>query len=378
MNVTAKFWSASLEDMKKGFGEEADYYVCLLCGKKVEKGLIYQVEESFYEAGKYMGLHIQKAHGSVFHHLIRLDKKFTGLTDHQSKLLELFYQGKDTAEIQQALDIGSPSTIRNHRFVLKEKERQAKVFLTLMELLKAGDTDSLRFIPPHETARMVDDRYNITEEENAKILQKYFVHGLNGPLKTFAMKEKSKLVVLRQISKSFAADRLYSEKEIDGILANIYEDYVTLRRYLIDYGFMDRTPDGSRYWLRENQKETGDYKMDRKKELIRQYKETKPEAGVYQIRNTKNRKVFVTGTPNLKTINGKLMTLRGGGHYNKELQKEWQEFGEEAFVFEILEVLEEPEEGFFDRKEELKKLEEKWLEKLQPFGERGYHKKISK
>ena len=32
------------------------------------------------------------------------------------------------------------------------------------------------------------------------------------------------------------------------------------------------------------------------------------------------------------------------------------------------------EEGFFDKKDELKKLEKKWLEKLQPYGERGYHK----
>ncbi len=35
---------------------------------------------------------------------------------------------------------------------------------------------------------------------------------------------------------------------------------------------------------------------------------------VYQIKNTKNlAKVLVESTPNLKTINGKLMLLRGGG-----------------------------------------------------------------
>jgi hypothetical protein len=39
----------------------------------------------------------------------------------------------------------------------------------------------------------------------------------------------------------------------------------------------------------------------------------------------------------------------------------------------VLEVLEEPEEGFFDKKDELKRLEKKWLEKLQPFGENGYN-----
>ena len=59
---------------------------------------------------------------------------------------------------------------------------------------------------------------------------------------------------------------------------------------------------------------------------------------------------------------------------NKQLQKEWNQFGEEAFVFDVLEVLKEKEEGFFVKQEELKKLEKKWLEKLQAYGENGYNK----
>jgi hypothetical protein len=114
--------------------------------------------------------------------------------------------------------------------------------------------------------------------------------------------------------------------------------------------------------------------MDRKKELIKQDKETKTEAGVYHIKNTVNGKVFVVATPNLKTINGRLMELRMGSYTNKKLQEEWNEYGENAFVIEVLEILEEPEEGFFDKKDELKKLEKKWLKKLQPFGEKGYNK----
>lgn len=114
--------------------------------------------------------------------------------------------------------------------------------------------------------------------------------------------------------------------------------------------------------------------MDRKKELKEQYKEIKTEAGVYQVRNLQSQKVYVEATPNLKTINGKIMQLNGGLHKNKELQEEWKQFGQEAFAFEVLEVLKEKEEGYFDKQGELKKLEAKWLEKLQPYGERGYHK----
>jgi hypothetical protein len=113
--------------------------------------------------------------------------------------------------------------------------------------------------------------------------------------------------------------------------------------------------------------------MDRKRELKQQYKEIKINAGVYQIRNTQNQKIFIASTRNLKTLNGKLFMLKNGSFPNNKLQRELKEFGAEAFVFEILEVLEKKEDGYFDEKDALKKLEEKWLEKIQPFGERGYN-----
>ncbi|WP_134703223.1 GIY-YIG nuclease family protein [Ammoniphilus sp. YIM 78166] len=114
--------------------------------------------------------------------------------------------------------------------------------------------------------------------------------------------------------------------------------------------------------------------MDRKKELKLQYRETETEAGVYQIKNTRNQKILIDSTTNFKTMNGKLLQLRLGSHLNRSLQEEWKQFGEEAFVFEVLEVLKKKEEGYFDAKDELKKLEQKWLDELQPYGERGYNR----
>ncbi|MGJ7921218.1 GIY-YIG nuclease family protein [Neobacillus sp. LXY-4] len=113
--------------------------------------------------------------------------------------------------------------------------------------------------------------------------------------------------------------------------------------------------------------------MDRKKELKQQYKETKIEAGVYQIKNTRNGKIYLGSTKNFKTLNGKKFMLETGGERNQQLQKEWNEFGKDAFIIEILEVLEQKETGYFDLKRELEKLEEKWMNTLQPYGERGYH-----
>ncbi|MET1030381.1 GIY-YIG nuclease family protein [Domibacillus tundrae] len=113
--------------------------------------------------------------------------------------------------------------------------------------------------------------------------------------------------------------------------------------------------------------------MDRKKELKQQFKEATVEAGIYQIKNTANGKVFIGSTRNVKTINGRKFELEAGSSTHKELQKEWNEFGKEAFQFDILEIVKKPETGFFDEKRTLEKLERKWLEKIQPFGNRGYN-----
>lgn len=380
--VSELLWNASQQDLKRGYIEENDFYICLLCSKKIEKGIVYPSNGSFYEAERYMRIHIQEEHHSVFEHLINLDKKLTGLSDHQASLLKLFYQGKNDSEVQDELGIGSSSTIRNHRFVLKEKERQAKIFLVLMEQLKEHSKKTPEFVPPHKTAKMVDDRYKITEDENSKIIQIYFTQGPDGPLKTFDMKEKNKLVVLKQIAKHFEHNYIYSEKQVNEILKAIYPDFATLRRYLIEYGFMSRKLDCSQYWLQETKHIVGEMlvpnamegkEVDRRKELLQQYKEIKIEAGIYQIKNLKNQKILVESTPDLKTMTGKRMQLLGNVCRNKQIQEDWNQFGENAFSFEVLEVLDEKEEGIFDKKDELKKLKKKWLEKLQPYGDRGYN-----
>jgi len=250
MEITELFWNASLEELKRGYVQEKDSYICLLCGDMVEKGIVYPYENMFYDAERFMRIHIENSHESVFEYLLSMDKKLTGLTDHQKSLLFLFYKGKSDPEIQKELSIGSPSTIRHHRFALKEKERQAKTFLAMMELLKEKDEYAPAFIPVHKTAKMVDDRYNITQEEQEKIIKKFFPEGTERLMK-FPPKEKQRLVVLREIAKHLNSEQIYNEKELNEILKAIYDDYVLIRRNLIEYGFLDRKPDGSKYWLKK-------------------------------------------------------------------------------------------------------------------------------
>ena len=64
----------------------------------------------------------------------------------------------------------------------------------------------------------------------------------------------------------------------------------------------------------------------------------------------------------------------GGQSTNREMQKEFREIGEEGFSFDVLDRLEPKEDLNYDYSEELKTLEAMWIEKLQPFNEKGYNK----
>jgi len=116
-------------------------------------------------------------------------------------------------------------------------------------------------------------------------------------------------------------------------------------------------------------------KMDknRRKELQEEYKQLKTYMGVFQITNQVNGKIYISGAPNLKNkwLTQKIQ-LDMNKHANSQLQKDWKEFGPESFTYK---VLEEKDAGkVSDVRWEVKKLEKVWLEKLQPFGDKGYNK----
>jgi hypothetical protein len=115
--------------------------------------------------------------------------------------------------------------------------------------------------------------------------------------------------------------------------------------------------------------------MKIKKDIVRAYKDHQRPAGIFQIKNTVNGKVLLGSSLNLEgPLNGHKFMLTIGSHRNETLQKEWKEFGPDAFVFQILEEVKRREDPNFNLLDELTLLEEIWIEKLQPFGENGYNK----
>lgn len=111
-----------------------------------------------------------------------------------------------------------------------------------------------------------------------------------------------------------------------------------------------------------------------RKEAIRDYKNTKLPMGLFQVRNTVNGKLFIGSSPNLPGMLNRIRyQLEMGGHPNQLLQQEWQTFGPGAFQLAVLDELKHSEEDAYDPATDLEELLVMWLEKLQPYGERGYH-----
>jgi len=115
---------------------------------------------------------------------------------------------------------------------------------------------------------------------------------------------------------------------------------------------------------------------NRKKELKESYKQNRRPMGIFQIRNLANSKVLIGMALDLQGIlNSQKFQLSMGGHPNKALQADWREFGAESFVFEILDELPATTANDREHRAELAAMLELWLEKLEPYGDRGYNQK---
>ena len=69
-----------------------------------------------------------------------------------------------------------------------------------------------------------------------------------GFITAFPKQEKKFAVLINYVLNAFEKGVDYTEKQINQILERYNVDTATLRRGLIDYGLLERSHDGSRYW----------------------------------------------------------------------------------------------------------------------------------
>jgi nitrate/nitrite-specific signal transduction histidine kinase len=112
-----------------------------------------------------------------------------------------------------------------------------------------------------------------------------------------------------------------------------------------------------------------------RREIIKEYKNSIRPMGIVQVKNIKNGRVYLAASANTAgTINSIRFQLRMGTFLpSPALARDWKELGEQSFAIEVIDELKPVDDPAYDYQEDLKALEAMWLEKLKPFGERGYH-----
>lgn len=125
----------------------------------------------------------------------------------------------------------TPPTISHHMrklteagLVIATAEAQSRIYT-----LRA---DELRSLASNSTpARESEDG------DEARTLRAFFD---GDRLKQIPAQRKKRVVILRHLLTRFTPGREYGEREVNNILQVANEDYATLRRELVDYGFMTR------------------------------------------------------------------------------------------------------------------------------------------
>lgn len=306
--------NANIEDFRRGYiwnSKEAQF-VCIICGEKIG------------DNDNSVNTHIVK-HGNSIERLLLLDKKYTGLTEIQKEFLTMISNRYTDKEIASKLACAE-STVRNMRFALRERARQARAFLAVMEL---------------------------AEEKMPTVTQP--------KLRIFPAKEGKRKELLPRFASLFEPNKEYTEMEVKKLIKTIYEDDATIRRYLVDYGYLSRNSDGSKY-----HKNCGDNIMDKvgKKELINNYKQQEVEMGIVKVHNIITGYSYVDICNNLyKPFEGMKFKLNMGIFKLKKLQEDWKTYGEDAFTFEVVEKLKAIEGATEKEKvEDLKELLQMWID----------------
>lgn len=76
-----------------------------------------------------------------------------------------------------------------------------------------------------------------------KVINSFFEYG---KLKAIPAQRKKERIILEVIVQKFEYDRIYSEREVNIIISDFYDDFCTIRRDMISEKLLDRNKEG--YW----------------------------------------------------------------------------------------------------------------------------------
>lgn len=145
-------------------------------------------------------------------------------------------------EIAVAVDL-APATVSHHLMRLREAGLVTSArdqYYTVYRFTPEPLLQALRELAEQPAPALPDDDL---EKYDRKVLHDFME---DGRFKRIPAQRKKRDVLLRFLLKLFDPDRKYTEKEVNLIIADYHDDFFTLRRELVDGGWMTR--DHGIYW----------------------------------------------------------------------------------------------------------------------------------
>ena len=174
---------------------------------------------------------------------------FKALADsNRLKIVGLLAEKSYSVEELAALLKLKPSTVSHHLSKLAEAElvsSHAESYYSMYQLDKKMLEEKSRSMFSQNELSTVTAEVDADAYDN-KVIKDYSRR--DGSLKTIPSQRKKREAILRHVVKAFEVGKRYSEKRVNEILSQYYEDTATLRRELIGYGLMQREGGGGEYW----------------------------------------------------------------------------------------------------------------------------------
>jgi ArsR family transcriptional regulator, arsenate/arsenite/antimonite-responsive transcriptional repressor len=144
---------------------------------------------------------------------------------------------RHTEELASILKL-SPGTVSHHLSLLSEagllqssKEQYYQIYTLTNGILEQKLLEVVSMSQPKLDKKVEGDAFR------DKVLRTFFKHGRLSKIPT---QQKKLQVVLEELVKAFDVAQTYTERNVSITLSEYHDDFATLRRELVEFGYMTR------------------------------------------------------------------------------------------------------------------------------------------
>lgn len=131
--------------------------------------------------------------------------------------------------LKKLSDAGAVTSYRNQYYVMYSLKKEVFLARILDIILEESDEATIQ-------ARR-------DAEYRQKVIDSFFEYG---KLKSIPAQRKKERIILEEIVKAFDPGKIYTEREVNIIIADFHDDFCTIRRDMISEKLMDR--ENGNYW----------------------------------------------------------------------------------------------------------------------------------